>query len=88
MSASQVSEYAQQALMLTLLLGAPLLLAAAAVGLLVGLFQALTQVQDQTLPYAFKAVVVFGLVALLGGWLGTTLMRFAEQMLVAVGGIR
>ena len=46
------------ALMLTLILSMPPIIAAAGIGLLVSLVQALTQIQEQTLPFAFKLVAV------------------------------
>ena len=88
MNTSTIVEFTQQALMLTLWLGAPLVLAAAFVGLAIGFLQALTQIQDQTLSFAIKVVVVFGLVAILGGWMGATLMNFAEQVLSNIATIR
>jgi type III secretion protein S len=88
MTSTTVVEMTQQALMLTLWLGAPLILGAALVGLVIGVFQALTQVQDQTLPYAFKAIVVFGLLALLGTWLGNRMLQYADKVLNTIAGIR
>jgi type III secretion HrpO family protein len=88
MNTSTIIELSQQALMLTLWLGAPLVVSAALVGLSVGIFQALTQIQDQTLAYALKAIIVFGLVLILGAWLGATLLAFGERIMGAIAGIR
>jgi type III secretion HrpO family protein len=88
MNTSTVIEFSQQALMLTLWLGAPMVIATALVGLTIGVFQALTQIQDQTLAHAVKTIVVFGLLLLLGAWLGATLLNFGERILGAIAGIR
>ena len=40
------------------------------------MFQATTQIQEQTLTFAPKVVIVFGVLALPGSWIGTQLMRF------------
>jgi type III secretion HrpO family protein len=88
MNTSTIVELTQQALLLTLWLGAPLVVGAALVGLSVGIFQALTQIQDQTMAYALKAIVVFGLVLLIGSWLGGTLLAFGDRIFGAVAGIR
>jgi flagellar biosynthetic protein FliQ len=50
------------------------------VGLLVSVFQATTQIQEQTLSFAPKMVVVFGCLALLGSWLGSQLFRFTYRL--------
>ena len=70
-------QLAQQAILLTVLVSGPPILAALAVGLTLALFQALTQVQEQTLTMAFKIVAVFGTLALLGYWMGSHVHRFA-----------
>lgn len=88
MNSTTIVSLTQQALMLTLWLGAPLVLGAALVGLLISVFQALTQIQDQTLAFAFKTVVVFGLLALLGSWIGTMLLQYGERVLTLIAGIR
>ncbi len=88
MTAAQIVELTQQGLMLALWLGAPMVVGAALVGLGIGIFQALTQIQDQTLAYALKVIVVFGLAALTGTWLGASLLQYAERVIGAIAGIR
>ncbi len=46
------------------------------VGFLISVFQATTQIQEQTLSFAPKVVMVFGILALAGAWIGAQLMRF------------
>lgn len=70
----------REALLLTLLVAAPLLLAALLVGLLTSLLQAVTQVQDQTLAFLPKIVAVVLVTMALLGWLGTRLVDFAIRM--------
>lgn len=52
--------------MLTLITSAPILLVAVVLGVLVGLIQALTQIQDQTLPQAVKLIATLLIVMVLG----------------------
>lgn len=59
----------KQALALTIMLSAPALLAALLVGLIISIFQAATQIQEQTLSYVPKIVVVCVVLALLSGWM-------------------
>jgi type III secretion HrpO family protein len=70
----------KQALWLALLLSAPMVLAAALVGLLFGFIQAVTQLQDQTTSFALKILVVFGVIALLAPWLSIEIYSFGIAM--------
>lgn len=66
-----------QALWLTLLLSMPPIIAAAAVGLLISLIQALTQIQEQTLPFAFKLIAVIISIFLTSRWIGIEVYNFS-----------
>jgi len=70
--------YFQQSLWLAILFSAPPLLVATIFGLSVSLLQAVTQIQDQTLPYVVKLAAVAVTLALIGRWIGTELIRLAE----------
>ncbi|QRK04578.1 flagellar biosynthesis protein FliQ [Archangium violaceum] len=72
----QLNTILQQALYLVILVSAPPVLMALLVGLIVAVFQATTQIQEQTLSFAPKLVAVFGILALLGPWIGMQLVRF------------
>ncbi len=69
--------FAQQAIMLVVLISGPPVLGAMFVGLSVALFQALTQVQEQTLSMVGRIVAIFGIVMLLGYWMAGLVLRFA-----------
>lgn len=71
----------QHALLTVLLLSAPALLVAIIIGLGVGLLQALTQVQDQTLPQGVKLVAVLLVVIFLGPLLAGQVMGLADEVL-------
>jgi type III secretion protein S len=71
----------KDALMTVLLLSAPALLVAIVVGFGVGLVQALTQIQDQTLPQAIKLVAVMLVLLVLGPLLASQVVNLAGQML-------
>jgi len=60
MNADTVIELGRQAMNVTVLLAAPLLLSALAAGLMIGMFQAATQIQDMTLSFIPKLVVLVG----------------------------
>ncbi len=66
----------QEALYLVLVASAPPILMSLIVGFMVSVFQATTQIQEQTLTFAPKMIVVFGSLALAGPWIGAQLIRF------------
>jgi flagellar biosynthetic protein FliQ len=68
----------QQGLLVTVLVCAPPLLLSMAVGLFVSIVQAVTQVQEHSLTFVPKLVVVLGALAALGPWLGRALLHFAR----------
>ena len=73
---NQLTFIVQQALFLVLVASAPPVLMSLVVGFLIAVFQATTQIQEQTLSFAPKVVIVFGILALAGSWIGTQLLRF------------
>ena len=68
--------YMTQALYLTLWLSLPPIAVAAIVGTLFSLFQALTQIQEQTLSFAIKLIAVFATILLTARWLSGELYNF------------
>jgi flagellar biosynthetic protein FliQ len=73
---SQLTSIVQEALYLCLLVSAPPIILSLVVGFLISVFQATTQIQEQTLSFAPKVIVVFGTLALVGSWMGSQLVRF------------
>lgn len=66
----------QQALFLVLIASAPPVLISLVVGFIISVFQATTQIQEQTLTFAPKVVIVFVVLAMTGPWIGSQLVRF------------
>ena len=69
----------QQGLWLAIILSAPPLIAATLFGVVVSLIQAVTQIQDQTLPYVVKLLSVSLVLAATGRWFGSELLQLANQ---------
>lgn len=69
-----------QAMVLVLLLSLPTIGVAALVGLLIGLFQALTQIQEQTLSFAVKLVAVIVTLTFTARWLGIEIQNFTLRL--------
>lgn len=70
--------YFQQGLWMAVMLSAPPLIIATLCGVTVSLIQAVTQIQDQTLPYVVKLVAVAVTLAGMGRWIGVELLQLAE----------
>lgn len=68
-------------LVLVLMLSLPVIVVAAVIGLLVGLFQGVTQIQDQTLAFAIKMVGVILTIALVFKWSSGQLLLFGNNLL-------
>ena len=69
-----------QALLLVLVLSMPPIIVATVIGVLVSLVQALTQVQEQTLGFAVKLIVVTLVLLLTAGWTGAEMYKFTEHI--------
>lgn len=76
-----MEDLARDALWLTLIVAAPVLLAALAVAFVISLFQATTQILEPTLSFVPKLIVVVLLLALLGGWMSGLVVDFARTLL-------
>ena len=74
---SHVIQLAYQGLLLILILSAPPILISMVFGIIVAIFQAATQIQEQTLSFTIKLVAVTLTLMFLGSWLGGQIMGFA-----------
>jgi type III secretion HrpO family protein len=80
MFANQIYQLAYQALLMILILSGPPILISMAVGLFVAIFQAATQIQEQTLSFTVKLIAVILTLLLLGGWLGGQIVQFTNTI--------
>lgn len=76
MEHAEIIHLTAQALLLTLYLSLPTIVVAAAVGVLVSLLQALTQIQEQTLGFVLKLVAVILTILATAGWLSSIMMDY------------
>jgi len=88
MVSNEILNLTSQALMLTLILSMPPIIAAAGIGLIISLIQALTQIQEQTLPFAFKLVCVVISIFLTARWMGIEIYNFSLAVFYLIPGIR
>jgi flagellar biosynthetic protein FliQ len=84
MTPESVVNIGQNALYLTLVLLAVLLLPALGIGLLVSMFQAATQINEQTLSFIPKLFVVLGVMIAAGPWLLRTLVNYTEELIHSI----
>jgi flagellar biosynthetic protein FliQ len=79
-----VAEIGRQAIETTLLVSAPMLGLSLMVGLLVSIFQAMTQINEATLSFVPKVVAVFGAVLLFLPWMMGILITFMTQLITSI----
>ena len=80
MQSVDVVSYFTQALYLTLWLSLPPIVVGALVGTLFSLFQALTQIQEQTLSFGIKLIAVSATILLTARWVGGEMFNFTVQI--------
>lgn len=68
-----------EALLMVMVVCGPPILLSMIVGLSISLFQAVTQIQEATLTFVPKMIVIFASLAALGPWLGAVLLRFTQM---------
>lgn len=81
MTPETVLSVGQKALELTTMLAAPLLLSALAVGLLIGMFQAATQINEMTLSFIPKLATLAIALAIAGPWMLRLIVEFTRQLI-------
>jgi flagellar biosynthesis protein FliQ len=81
MNSATLGYYAQEAILLSVVLALPVVAVAALVGLLTAVFQATTQLSDPTLAHLPRIVAVAIALAVLGPWMGREIVSFATHIL-------
>jgi flagellar biosynthesis protein FliQ len=84
MDSQQVFTFGQQGLILLLTVSAPLLLTVLAVGLLVSVFQAATQIHEATLAFVPKMLAAVAVLAIAGPWMLTSIVEYLQRTIQAI----
>ncbi len=84
MASAMVVELARQALWMTMLISAPLLGVGLLVGLVVGIFQAATSINEQTLSFIPKIVAMGITMALAGSWMINTMVDYTKGIFIRI----
>ncbi len=73
----QIVQNSYNALLMILIISGPPIIISMVLGLLVAIFQAATQIQEQTLSFTVKLFAVIGTMMILGGWIGGQIFSYA-----------
>ncbi|HSI96001.1 MAG: flagellar biosynthesis protein FliQ [Methylophilaceae bacterium] len=87
MTPEMVLTLTQQALQMTVLISAPMLGAALITGLLVSLFQAATQINEMTLSFIPKLLVLILVLVLAGPWMMTMMLDYMRRLFTSIPGM-
>ena len=87
MSSQQVLTIAQAALHMLLMTAAPILLVVLLVGLIVSTFQAVTQINENTLSFIPKLVAAIIVLIFIGPWLISTFVDYLREVLLSIPGM-
>lgn len=80
MEIDQATDLIRHTLILTLVIAAPMLIIGMVVGIIISLFQAVTQIQEQTLTFVPKITAMIGAAVVLMPWIGQRLLDYAAAM--------
>ncbi|MBN9543076.1 MAG: flagellar biosynthesis protein FliQ [Alphaproteobacteria bacterium] len=87
MEQQEVLTIAHDAIIVLMKVGAPILLVALSVGLIISLFQALTQIQENTLSFVPKMIAILVCLMIAMPWMGSQLRTFNERVMEKIIGI-
>ena len=87
MSPDTVIDLSQKALYVIAMISAPMLLSALAIGLLIGMFQAATSINEQTLSFIPKLLILLVSILIAGPWMLNLLISFTRQLYLDIPGL-
>jgi flagellar biosynthesis protein FliQ len=87
MTPETVVNLVQQALEVSILVSAPLLLTALVTGLVVSVFQAATQINEMTLSFIPKLLAIFAVMVLAGPWMLSVMVDFTRRLIESIPGL-
>ena len=80
MDTAQVTDLLRDAVSVALRLASPMLLLRMLVGVVVAIFQAVTQIHEQTISFVLKLIVVVSVLLIAGGWMMDTLQDYTREI--------
>ena len=82
MDTGMITDVMRDAVGVVIKLGGPMLVLSMLAGVVVAIFQAVTQIHEQTISFILKVVIVVGVLLLAGGWMLTTLQDYSRELFV------
>lgn len=80
MDTGMITDMMRDAVGVVIKLGGPMLVLSMLAGVLVAIFQAVTQIHEQTISFILKVVIVVGVLLVAGGWMLTTLQEYTRAI--------
>lgn len=80
MDTGMITDVMRDAVGVVIKLGGPMLVLSMFAGVLVAIFQAVTQIHEQTISFILKVVIVMSVLLFTGGWMLTTLQEYAKEL--------
>ncbi|MCI9644147.1 MAG: flagellar biosynthetic protein FliQ [Oscillibacter sp.] len=75
-----ITDVMRDAVGVVIKLGGPMLVLSMFAGVVVAIFQAVTQIHEQTIGFILKVVIIVGVLLLAGGWMLTTLQEYTREV--------
>ena len=80
MDTGMITDVMRDAVGVVIKLGGPMLVLSMLAGVLIAIFQAVTQIHEQTIGFILKVVIIVGVLLLASGWMLTTLQEYAREV--------
>ncbi len=88
MDTSTITQVLREGVWVAIKLGGPMLILSMMVGVLVAIFQAVTQIHEQTLGFIFKLIMVILVLLFAGGWMAETLLDYTRGLFALMAATR
>ena len=80
MDTTMAMDLMRDAMGVAIKLASPMLVLSMLAGVLIAIFQAVTQIHEQTISFILKVVIVVGVLLVAGGWMLTTLQEYTREV--------
>ena len=80
-----ISDLMRDSVGLVIKLGGPMLVLSMLVGVVIAIFQAVTQIHEQTIGFIFKVVVIVSVLLIGGGWMLESLQEYTREIVALIG---
>ncbi len=80
MDTNSITQTLREGVWVAIKLGGPMLILSMAVGVLIAIFQAVTQIHEQTISFILKLIVVILVLLIGGGWMMETLLEYTREI--------